>query len=259
MSKKIQYRSVFISDTHLGTTYCQDEILSDFLSSFKCETLWLCGDIIDGWNLMKRRSHFPQDHVDIIRQLLTKAKKGTKIKYVIGNHDDFLRKYQDLVSSVGNIELANEFIFTSALNKKYLVTHGDLYDQVTLYHAWLAHLGDTLYNSIVDLNTVFNKIRRHFGMNYWSLATFLKTQVKSALEFIYAFEGAVIHEAKRRGLDGAIAGHIHSSADKQIDGLHYLNTGCWTETCTAVVEHYDGTIELINWSEHDRRRNPELS
>lgn len=247
MSKKTHYKTVFISDLHLGTKYCKDELLNNFLSSFKCDTLYLNGDILDVWNLSKKNSYFPQDHVNIIRKLLSKAKNGTQIKYVIGNHDDFLRKYHDLLSTFGNIEIADEFIFTSVLGNKYLVTHGDLYDQIILCHKWLAYTGDALYNWIVDINTVYNRVRSHLGLNYWSFAGFLKTKVKSALEFIYAFEVAVVHEAKRRGLHGCIVGHIHVPQDKELNGLHYLNCGCWTENCTAIVEHFDGTIELITW------------
>jgi UDP-2,3-diacylglucosamine pyrophosphatase LpxH len=247
MSKKNKkfYKNVFISDIHLGTKATKSDLLSDFLSSFECETLWLVGDILDGWQMSKNSAYFPQQHVNIVRKILSKAKKGTIVKYVIGNHDDFLRKYQDLVHSFGNIQIENEFLFTSVSGKKYLVTHGDLYDGIVLHHKWLAYFGDTLYNLAVDLNTIVNKVRSYYGFNYWSLANFLKSKVKTALEFIFAFQTSVTREAKRRELDGVITGHIHVPHFEIIDGIEYWNDGDWTESCSAIVEHEDGKMEII--------------
>jgi UDP-2,3-diacylglucosamine pyrophosphatase LpxH len=250
---KAHYKTVFISDLHLGAKPCKSEQLSKFLSSFTCEELYLVGDILDGWQMAKGKSFFPQEHVNVIRKLLTKAKKGTKIYYVIGNHDDFLRQYSDILHTVGNISVANEFLFTSIIGKKYLVTHGDLYDAVVLYHEWVAKFGDTLYNSLVWMNTILNKIRSRYNLEYWSLSGFLKTKVKGALEFMYAFEDLVTKEAKKRSLDGVICGHIHHPMRKIVNEVEYWNDGDWTESCSAIIEHTDGFMEIFYFNEHETR------
>lgn len=246
---KIHYKTVFLSDLHLGSKACKSEALSNFLSSFTCDTLYLVGDIIDFWSMARSATYFPQEHINIIRKFLTKAKKGTKIKYVIGNHDENLRDYIDLSSTFGNIQLANEFDYEPMNGNIYLVTHGDLYDQVTLHHKWVAHLGDMAYTILVDLNTHLNRIRKKFNLKYWSLSGFLKNQTKSVLEFIYAFEDAVIYEAKKRGYSGVICGHIHQKADKDINGMHYLNCGDGVESCSAIIENDAGYLELIYWGD----------
>lgn len=248
---KKHYKSVFISDLHLGSKSCKSDQLSKFLSSFTCEELYLVGDIIDGWQLSKGKSFFPQEHVNIIRKILTKAKKGTRIYYVIGNHDDFLRQYSDILFSIGNIHVANDFLFTSIIGKKYLVTHGDLYDAVVLYHEWVAKFGDTLYNLLVVINTAYNKIRSKFDLEYWSLSGFLKSKVKGALEFMCAFENLVTKEAKSRNLDGVICGHIHHPLMKYVNDIEYWNDGDWTESCSAIVEHMDGVMEIIYYTENE--------
>lgn len=240
---KAHYKTVFISDLHLGSKSCKSKELSKFLSSFTCDELYLVGDIIDGWQMAKGKSFFPQDHVNIIRKLLTKAKRGTKIYYVIGNHDDFLRQYSDILHTIGNISVSNEFLFVANNGKRYLVTHGDLYDAVVLYHEWVARFGDSLYNFLVWLNTILNKLRSRYKLEYWSLSGFLKSKVKGALEFIYAFEDLVTKEAKRRNLDGVICGHIHYADKKIINGIEYWNDGDWTESCSAIVENED--LEII--------------
>lgn len=247
--KKKHFKTVFISDLHLGSKACKTYQLDKFLSSFTTDELFLIGDIIDGYQLTKRNSYFPQDHVNIIRKILTKAKNGTKVYYVIGNHDDFLRKYTDLIHSLGNIMIGNEFLFTSLLGKRYLITHGDMYDSI-MKHQWLVHLGDNLYTILVDINTILNNIRRKFGFGYWSLAGYLKTKVKQSLEFINNFESLLVHEAKRKGLDGVICGHIHHSSFKIIDDIEYYNDGDFCDSCSAIVEHFDGVIEVINVQEY---------
>jgi UDP-2,3-diacylglucosamine pyrophosphatase LpxH len=244
---KIHYRTVFLSDLHLGSKACKAEALSNFLSTFTCDTLYLVGDIIDFWAMSRSSTYFPQEHVNIIRKLLTKAKKGTKIKYVIGNHDENLRDYIDLASTFGNIKLANEFIFEQMNGQIYLVTHGDLYDQVTVHYKWVAKFGDIAYTLLVDLNTWLNRIRRRFKMDYWSLSGFLKNKTKSVLEFIYAFESAVVKEAKHRSCTGAICGHIHHPCIKMIDDMDYINIGDGVENCSAIVENDYGHLELIYW------------
>lgn len=242
---KKHFKSVFISDLHLGSEACNAEKLNEFLSTFTCENLFLVGDIIDILALTKKKSYFPQEHVNVIRKLLTKAKKGTKIFYVIGNHDMAIGKYTDIINTIGNITIADEFIYTTVTGKKLLVSHGHLYDNIVLYHVWVAHLGDFLYDKIVSLSGAIDKIRKLFNMEYWSLAAFLKTKVKHVLEFIYAFESAVIREAKKRGLDGAVCGHIHFLNAKIVDGLDYYNCGDFCYSYSAIVEYHDGTIEMI--------------
>jgi UDP-2,3-diacylglucosamine pyrophosphatase LpxH len=244
---KHHFKTVFISDLHLATKVSKVEELDKFLASFTCEKLYLVGDIIDGWAISKGNGYFHQSHVNIIRKLLSKAKNGTLVYYVIGNHDEFLRNYTDFISSVGNIRIADQFEFTTVTGLRYLVVHGDKFDNIILLHKWLAHLGDSLYNILVTLNGWLNKIRQKFGFTYWSLAGFLKTKVKSALEFVYSFERTLSVEAKRKGFNGIIAGHIHVASDKIVDDIHYLNCGDGVESCTAIVETFDGELKIINW------------
>lgn len=244
---KIHYKDVFLSDLHIGTPSCKIKKLNQFLSSFTCENLWLCGDIIDGWAISKGHSRFTQAHVNVLRKFLTKAKNGTKIYYVIGNHDEFLRTFNDEFNTVGNITFANEFEYTSASGIKYLVTHGDLYDSVIKYHKWVAHLGDNLYTLLVWLNTHLNWVRSKFNFGYWSLAGFLKTKVKSALEFINSYEENLCYAAQQRGYSGIICGHIHSSANKFINNIHYLNCGDGVESCTAIVINEEDILSIIEW------------
>ena len=246
---KDQYKTIWISDIHLGTKGCQSTLLDNFLSSVKCEQLYLVGDIIDGWNLSRSSSYFPQEHVNILRRFLSKARKGTKIYYVVGNHDEFLRKYLDFFESkdLGNIHIANEFVHTTVDGKQLWVIHGDLYDGVTRYHKWISHAGDMAYNTLIAINGIFNKIRQRMGLGYWSLSAYLKHKVKQAVEFIVSFEDTVINECKKKGYDGVICGHIHHAEIKTIDDVTYYNDGDWVESCTALVENFNGTIEIIKW------------
>lgn len=243
---KPHYKTVFLSDLHIGSNACKIKKLNNFLSSFTCDELYLVGDIIDMWAISRGDGVFTQNHVNVIRKFLTKAKNGTKIYYVIGNHDEFLRKYNDMFYSVGNIYFGNEFLYTNN-SKKYLVTHGDMYDVVTLYHKWVAHFGDWLYTLLVYCNTVLNSIRGYFGYNYWSLSGYLKTKVKNALEFIFAYEENLVSECIKQGLNGVICGHIHVAANKHINGIHYLNCGDGVESCTAIIEDLEHNLKIINW------------
>jgi UDP-2,3-diacylglucosamine pyrophosphatase LpxH len=247
--EKNSYRTIWISDIHLGTRGCKADYLSDFLQNNKAETIYLVGDIIDGWNMSRGMTHFPQKHVNILRRFLNKARKGTQIKYVIGNHDEFLRKYLDFFEDrdFGNIEFANEFVHTTHDGRELWVIHGDLYDGVTRYHKWISHAGDIAYNSLIAINTLFNKVRAKFGMGYWSLSAYLKHKVKGAVEFITSFETTVAHECKKRKHDGVVCGHIHHAEIRDINGITYYNDGDWVESCTALVEHHDGRIEIIHW------------
>jgi UDP-2,3-diacylglucosamine pyrophosphatase LpxH len=246
---KNQYRTVWISDIHLGTRGCKAEYLDDFLKTIKCDNLYLVGDIIDGWHLGRGPSYFPQSHVNIVRRILSKSKKGTNIFYVVGNHDEFLRKYHDFFEdhSFGNIKFADEFVYETLHGDKLWIIHGDLYDGVTRYHKWVSHLGDIGYNLLIALNRYYNHARKALGYPYWSLSAYIKHRVKSAVEFIGGFERAVAHECIRRDYDGVICGHIHHAEIKDIGGIKYYNDGDWVESCTALVENFDGTIEIIKW------------
>ncbi len=240
------YRTIFISDVHLGTRGCKAEALLDFLKHTESDTLYLVGDIIDGWRL-KKSWYWPQSHNDVVQKILRKSRKGTKVIFVPGNHDEFARDY--IGTHFGGIELRLDDEFESANGKKYLVIHGDAFDGVISHAKWLAHLGDWAYAFALGANTVLAAIRRRMGFEYWSLSAYLKNKVKNAVKFIDDFEGAVAAEAKRRGLDGCIAGHIHKAAIRDVDGITYMNDGDWVESCTALVEDQEGNFELLHWFE----------
>lgn len=246
---KTRYRTVWISDIHLGTKGCKHQYLDDFLHSIECDTLFLVGDIIDGWAMSRGSTYFPQGHVNIVRRFLNKARHGCKVKYVIGNHDEMLRKYHDFLYNLnfGNVEIADEFDHITADGRKLWVTHGDLYDGITRYHKWVSHFGDLAYTVLIQANRYFNSIRKMFGAPYWSLSAYLKKKVKRAAEFINSFEDAVSHEAHKRGVDGVVCGHIHFAEIKDLNGVTYYNDGDWVESCTALVEHDDGRMEIIKW------------
>lgn len=248
---KRRYRTIWISDIHLGTRGCNAPMLLDFLKRHDCETLYLVGDIIDGWRL-KKAWHWPDEHNDIVRRILKKAKKGTRVVYVPGNHDEALRDYVGM--SLGGVEIVRQAIHITADKRKLLVLHGDEFDGVVLYARWLAFLGDAAYVMLMKLNVGFNIIRRTFGLPYWSLSAYLKKRVKNAVEYMCRFEDAVAQAAAERGADGVVCGHIHCAEIRQISGVTYYNDGDWVESCTALVEHGDGKMELIDWSKAVRIR-----
>jgi UDP-2,3-diacylglucosamine pyrophosphatase LpxH len=239
-----RYRSVFISDVHLGTRGCQADLLLDFLKHTECDQLYLVGDIIDGWRL-KGGWYWPQAHNDVLQKILRMARKGARVTYIPGNHDEFSRAYCG--THFGGVEVALDAIHETADGKRFLVTHGDAFDGVVQYAKWLAYLGDWAYRTLISLNTGLNKLRRRLGFGYWSLSAFLKSKVKNALQFIENFEGAVADEARRRGVDGVISGHIHKAEIRQIGDVLYVNDGDWVESCTALVEHFDGSLEILDW------------
>jgi UDP-2,3-diacylglucosamine pyrophosphatase LpxH len=239
-----RWRTIFISDVHLGTRGCKSRILLDFLKHNESETLYLVGDIIDGWRI-KRSRYWPQEHSDVVQKILRKVRKGTRTIYVPGNHDEFLRDYLEV--HVGGIEITPESIHTTADGKKLLVIHGDQFDGVMRYAKWLAHLGDTAYTVALEANNLCNYLRRKLGMSYWSLSRYLKYQVKSAVNFISEFETTLANEARRRDVDGVVCGHIHHAEIREIDGALYCNDGDWVETCSALVEDFDGKLQLIYW------------
>jgi len=249
--ERLSVRTVFISDVHLGTPGCQAEALLDFLRCVECETLYLVGDIVDGWQLM-RRWYWPQAHNDVVQKVLRKARKGTRVVLVPGNHDEFARRY--LGHSFGGIEVVEDAIHQTADGRRFWVMHGDLFDGVVQCARWLAHVGDGLYQITLRLNRTLNSVRARIGLPYWSLSRYLKLKVKRAVSFIGDFEAAVIREAKRRGVDGVVCGHIHHAELRTVDGLTYANDGDWVESLTALVEHGDGRLEVIEWSEVLRQR-----
>jgi UDP-2,3-diacylglucosamine pyrophosphatase LpxH len=247
--RKLKFRTVFMSDTHLGTKGCNAELLFDFLKSIECETLYLVGDIIDGWRL-KRGWFWPTRHNDVVRRVLKMAKKGTRVVYVPGNHDEVLRDFIGL--GFGDIEILPEAIHETADGRKLLVLHGDEFDGVVLYARWLAFLGDHAYVALLKMNRGFNWCRRQFNLPYWSLSAHLKKKVKNAVEYVCRFEEAVAHAARERGADGVVCGHIHSAEIRQFGDITYYNDGDWVESCTALVEHADGRMEILDWAERVR-------
>ncbi|MEP3277338.1 MAG: UDP-2,3-diacylglucosamine diphosphatase [Stappiaceae bacterium] len=245
-SEKRKFRALFLSDIHLGTRGCQAELLVDFLRYNDADTIYLVGDVIDGWRL-KRNWYWPQPHNDVVQKLLRKGRKGARIIYLPGNHDEFLRDYND--TQFGVVEVREDFIHESADGKRYLVIHGDQFDVVVRHAKWLAFFGDWAYVTALGTNTWLNIVRRKLGFSYWSLSAWAKLKVKNAVNFIGKFEQALTTEASRRGVDGVICGHIHHPANHHDFGLNYINTGDWVESCTAVVENHDGSFEIINWTE----------
>ncbi len=246
---RTRYRTVWISDTHLGTPGCSAEMLLDFLQSIDCETLYLVGDIVDAWQL-KKGWYWPQRHNDIARCILKQARNGTRVVYIPGNHDEALRDYVGL--NFGGVELLGEAIHQTADGRRLLVLHGDCFDGVVLYARWLAFLGDSAYTLLLQGNVVVNAVRRRLGLPYWSLAAHLKKRVKNAVQFICRFEEAVAHAAVDRGVDGIVCGHIHSAEIRRFGDVTYYNDGDWVESCTALVEHGDGRIEILDWAERKR-------
>jgi UDP-2,3-diacylglucosamine pyrophosphatase LpxH len=238
-------RTIFLSDVHLGTRGCQAHLLLDFLRHHDAETIYLVGDIVDGWRL-QRAWYWPQEHNDVVQKLLRKARKGARVVYVPGNHDEFLRDY--LGTHFGGVEVVDSIIHETADGRRLLVIHGDQFDIVVRHAKWLAFLGDWAYTAALGVNTWLNVGRRKIGLTYWSLSAWAKLKVKNAVSFIGKFEDALTAEARRRAVDGVVCGHIHHAALRDIAGVSYVNTGDWVESCTAVVESHDGTLELVYWA-----------
>ncbi len=241
-----KYRSLWISDVHLGTPNCKAAHLEEFLKQNECENLFLVGDIIDGWSL-KSTFYWPQTHTNVVRKVLTKSKRGTDVYYVTGNHDEFLRKFVDYELQIGNIKIVNEVVHETADGRRLLITHGDQFDVITRYHRWLAFAGDKAYDGLMAVNRWLNYGRARAGMPYWSLSAFVKHKVKVAVNFISEFEEALAYECRKRKLDGVICGHIHHAEIREIDGVTYYNCGDWVESCTALAENLDGSMEIIHW------------
>ncbi len=247
---KRKYRTVWISDIHLGTRGCNAELLLDFLRAIECDTLYLVGDIVDGWRLSKGW-YWPDAHNEVVRRILKLAHRGTRVVFIAGNHDEMLRPYAGM--SFGGVEIALNAVHTTADGRRLLITHGDEFDSVVLYARWLAFLGDQAYTLLLRSNVVLNRIRRRLGLPYWSLSSYLKKRVKNAVQFIGAFEEAVAHAARDRQVDGVVCGHIHSAEIRQIGDITYHNDGDWVESCTALVEDRSGAIAILDWAEEHRR------
>jgi UDP-2,3-diacylglucosamine pyrophosphatase LpxH len=246
IGSSLRFRTIFISDIHLGTRGCKADFLLDFLKHTESDNLFLVGDIIDGWRL-KKSWFWTQEHNDVVQKLLRKARKGTKVTYVPGNHDEFARGFLD--QEFGQIKVVRDVIFDTLDGRRFLVLHGDECDGVMIYAKWFAILGDTAYETALTLNTWFNAIRRYFGLPYWSLSKYLKHKVKNAVAFISNYEQAIARMAHERGADGVVCGHIHHAEIRDIAGITYLNDGDWVESCTALVEHFDGRWEILHWAE----------
>lgn len=243
--RKARYRAVWISDLHLGTPGCQADALLDFLKHVECDHLFLVGDIIDGWQL-RRSWYWPQAHNDVVQKLLRKARKGTRVIFIPGNHDEFARRY--VGHNFGGIDVAEDWVHETADGRKLWVMHGDLFDGVIQCAKWLAHVGDSLYEFTLKLNRYLNSLRARLGLPYWSLSKYLKLKVKRAVSYVGDFEHAVAREARKRGVQGVVCGHIHHAELRDIDGILYANDGDWVESLTALVEHADGQLEIVDWS-----------
>ena len=244
-SLRKRFRTIFISDLHLGTPGCQAGALLDFLKAHPSEYLYLVGDIIDGWQL-RRNWYWPQSHNDVVQKLLKRARKGCRVVFIPGNHDEFARAF--VGHSFGGVEVMLEAVHTTADGRRLWVMHGDYFDAVVQCARWLAIVGDNLYEFTLKLNRHLNSLRARMGLPYWSLSAYLKHKVKSALNYVTDFEVAVANEARRRGYQGVVCGHIHRAEMRDIDGVLYCNDGDWVESRTALVEHFDGTLELLHWA-----------
>jgi UDP-2,3-diacylglucosamine pyrophosphatase LpxH len=242
----LRLRSVFISDVHLGFKGCRAEFLLDFLRRVECEQIYLVGDIIDLWSL-QRTFYWPQAHNDVIRTILGKAKHGTRVVYVPGNHDRAFRDHDGL--TLGNVEICREAIHETADGRRFLVLHGDEFDSIVRASPLLESVGSHAYAAALRLNRYVNAVRQRLGYPYWSLAAFLKHKVKNAVKYIANFERALAVEARRRGVDGVICGHIHRAEITEIDGILYCNDGDWVESCTTLVEDFAGRLSLLRWTE----------
>jgi len=249
-----KFRTIWISDVHLGTRGCAADLLIDFLDYTDSETMYLVGDIIDGWRL-KKKFYWPATHNDIVWRIMKRAKRGTRVVYVPGNHDEMFRQFSGL--SFGGVEIKRQAIHKTADGRRLLVVHGDEFDAIMLSHRWIAFFGDQAYSTLMRCNYAVNKVRRWLGKPYWSLSKTAKQKVKNAVEFISRFEDAVAHEAAARGVDGVVCGHIHHAELRELSGVAYYNDGDWVEGCTALVEHFDGRMEILNWVDEMAAREAE--
>jgi UDP-2,3-diacylglucosamine pyrophosphatase LpxH len=246
-----RFRTIWISDIHLGTRGCNAAMLIDFLDNVDSDTIYLVGDIIDGWRL-KKRFYWPASHNDVVWRLMKRARRGTRVVYIPGNHDEMFRQFTGM--SFGGVEIRRKAIHETADGRKLLVLHGDEFDTIMLAHRWLAFVGDAAYTTLMRLNVVVNAVRQRMGLPYWSLSKMAKHKVKNAVSFISQFEEVVAHEAGARGVDGVVCGHIHNAEMREIGGVAYYNDGDWVEGCTALVEHDGGRMEVLHWADEIAKR-----
>jgi UDP-2,3-diacylglucosamine pyrophosphatase LpxH len=242
LNEVTKYKAIWLSDIHLGTSGCQADKLLKFLLKTDSDVLYLVGDIIDFW-AMSRKFRWPADHNTVVQKVLKKARKGTKVIYIPGNHDENLREFCGM--SFGNIELHQKYFHQTVSGHYILCQHGDEFDVITRYHKWVAILGDIGYNALLWLSTHMNKFRAYYGMGHWSLSAFVKQKVKQAVSFISEYETNVVSDAKVKGVDGVLCGHIHHAEITKYENLVYFNTGDTVESCTAIVETQDGEFQLL--------------
>ncbi len=249
------YRTIWISDVHLGTKGCNAELLIDFLDNVDSETMYLVGDIIDGWRL-KKKFYWPAAHNDIVWRIMKRARRGTRVVYIPGNHDEMFRQFTGM--NFGGIEIRRAAFHDTADGRRLMVLHGDEFDAVMLSHRWLAFVGDHAYHLMMKLNLVVNAARKALGKPYWSLSKAAKHKVKNAVEFIGKYEEVVARAAGERGVDGVVCGHIHTAEFRMFEhhgrAVEYWNDGDWVEGCNALVEHHDGRMEILHWPEEMKRR-----
>ena len=241
------YKTICISDTHLGSKDAKADLLNNFLKNHTCDNLFLVGDIIDGWKIQQNRWHWKQSHTNVIRRILGYAKRGTKVTYVTGNHDEFIRPFVNQFN-LGTITLCNQAEYRDTDGNLFLITHGDMFDGITRIGKWIGFLGDAAYDFVLWINTKFNYIRHRLGFGYWSLSKYLKHKVKKAIDFVFKFEENLTNYCERKNYDGVICGHIHTPAIKTINGIIYMNDGDWVESCSALVEHVNGRWEIVYWN-----------
>jgi UDP-2,3-diacylglucosamine pyrophosphatase LpxH len=253
LGERRKFRTIWISDIHLGTKGCNAAMLIDFLDHTDSETMYLVGDIIDGWRL-KKKFYWPPEHNDIVWRVLKRAHRGTRIVYIPGNHDEMVRPFCGM--NFGGVEIKRADVHTTADDRRLLVLHGDEFDTIMLAHRWLAFVGDALYHVMMGLNGWVNAIRNGLGLPYWSLSKAAKHKVKNAVEFISKYEEVVARAASERGVDGVVCGHIHTAEMRDFDGIAYYNDGDWVEGCNALVEHFDGTMEILHWPDEIAKREP---
>ncbi|WP_334655986.1 UDP-2,3-diacylglucosamine diphosphatase [Sphingomonas panaciterrae] len=249
--ERTRYRTIWISDVHLGTRGCNAGMLIDFLDHVDSDTMYLVGDIVDGWRL-RRKFYWPAAHSDVVWRLLKRAGRGTRMIFIPGNHDEAFRQFCGL--DFGGIAIRRNAIHVTADDRRLLVLHGDEFDAITLAHRWLAHVGDTAYSLLMLANRAVNAFRRRVGLPYWSLSKHAKARVKNAVAFISRFEEIVAEAAGARGVDGVVCGHIHTAEMRTIGDIAYFNDGDWVESATALVEHVDGRMEIVHWAEVMARR-----
>ena len=256
LEERRTYRTIWISDVHLGTKGCNHELLIDFLDHTDSDTMYLVGDIIDGWRL-KKKVYWPPEHSDIVWRILKRAKRGTRIIYIPGNHDEMVRPFSGM--NFGGVEIMRAAFHDTADGRRLMVLHGDEFDTIMLAHRWLAFVGDALYHVMMKLNNWVAAARKRLGLPYWSISKAAKNKVKNAVEFFSKDEEVVARAAAERGVDGVVCGHIHTAEFRSFEyggkRVEYWNDGDWVEGCNALVEHADGRMEILHWPDEVARRN----